>query len=86
MGNEIRRWASAGWGHPALRTVFKWGCRAASTLAAVAVCGGGKCAGGMNPSPTDDSKRDMEVGCGPGMPGPYRTEMGKWGYKKGLRR
>ena len=29
------------------------GRRAASPLAAVAVCGGEKCAGGMNPSPTD---------------------------------
>ena len=28
-------------------------CRAASPLAAVAVCGGGKYPGGMNPSPTD---------------------------------
>ena len=28
-------------------------CRAASPLAAAAVCGGGKCPGGMNPSPTD---------------------------------
>ncbi len=34
--------------------IFKWGCRAASPLAAVAVCGGGKCPGGMNPSPTDE--------------------------------
>ena len=33
---------------------FKWGCRAASPLAAVAVCGGGKFPGGMNPSPTDE--------------------------------
>ena len=37
-----------------LRTDFKWGCRAASPLAAVEVCGGGKCPGGMNPSPTDE--------------------------------
>ena len=37
-----------------LRTDFKWGCRAASPLAAVAVYGGGKYPGGMNPSPTDD--------------------------------
>ena len=29
-------------------------CRAASPLAAVAVYGGGKCPGGMNPSPTDE--------------------------------
>ena len=28
-------------------------CRAASPLAAVAVCDGGKCPGGMNPSPTN---------------------------------
>ena len=28
-------------------------CRAASPLAAVAVCGSGKCPGGMNPSPTN---------------------------------
>ena len=27
--------------------------RAASPLAAVAVCGSGKCPGGMNPSPTN---------------------------------
>ena len=33
---------------------FDVGCRAASPLAAVAVCGGGKYPGGMNPSPTDE--------------------------------
>ena len=49
-------------------------CRAASPLAAVAVCGGGKCPGGMNPSPTmRTSKRDLAQACGPGMPGPYRA-------------
>ena len=33
---------------------FRVMCRAASPLAAVAVCDGGKCPGGMNPSPTDE--------------------------------
>ena len=33
---------------------LSWGCRAASPLAAVAVYGGGKCPGEMNPSPTDE--------------------------------
>ena len=36
-----------------LRTDLMWGCRAASPLAAVAACGGGRRPGGMNPSPTD---------------------------------
>ena len=49
-------------------------CRAASPLAAVAVCGGGKCPGGMNPAPTmRTAKRDLAQACGPGMPGPYRA-------------
>ena len=49
-------------------------CRVASPLAAVAVCGGGKCPGGMNPAPTmRTAKRDWTQACGPGMPGPYRA-------------
>ena len=48
MGRE-----AAGEGTPPYARVFKWGCRAASPLAAVAVCGGGKCPGGINFSPTD---------------------------------
>ena len=49
-------------------------CRAASPLAAVAVCGGGKYPGGMNPVPTmRTAKRDLAQACGPGMPGPYRA-------------
>ena len=43
-----------GEGTPLYAWVFKWGCRAASPLAAVAACGSGKCPGGMNPSPTDE--------------------------------
>ena len=35
----------AGCGHPALRMDFKWGRRAASPLAAVEACGGGKLPG-----------------------------------------
>ena len=38
---------------PQLSSPFRVMRRAASPLAAVAVCGGGKCPGGMNPSPTD---------------------------------
>ena len=48
--------------------------RAASPLAAAAVCGGGRCPGGMNPSPTmQTAKRDLAQARGPGMPGPYRA-------------
>ena len=48
--------------------------RAASPLAAAAVCGGGRCPGGMNPAPTmRTAKRDLAQARGPGMPGPYRA-------------
>ena len=46
-----------GEGTPPYAWIFKWGCRAASLLAAVAVCGGGNCPGGMNPSPTNQPKK-----------------------------
>ena len=37
-----------------------------------AVRDGGRCPGGMNPSPTERTvKRVLTQGCGPGMPGPY---------------
>ena len=39
-GGKVRRG-----GHPALRMNLKWGCRAASPLAAVEACGGGKLPG-----------------------------------------
>jgi len=51
-----------------------WGCRAASPLAAVAVCGGGRVPGRDDSLPYGlNRKRDIAVSCGPGMPGPYRT-------------
>ena len=50
----------------------KWGCRAASPLAAVAVCGGGKVPGRDKSLPYGlNHKRNLTVSCGPGMPGPY---------------
>ena len=56
-----------------------WGCRAASSLAAVAVCGGGRVPGRDEFLPYGlNRKKDMAVSCGPGMPGPYRAAMGKW--------
>ena len=55
-----------------------WGRRAASPLAAVAVCGGGKVCGRDKSLPYElNRKRDIAVSCGPGMPGPYRAAMGK---------
>ena len=39
---------------PQVGSLSRVTCRAASPLAAVAVYGGGKCPGGMNPSPTDE--------------------------------
>ena len=52
----------------------KWGCRAASPLAAVAVCGSGKVPGRDKSLPYGlNHKRDLAVSCGPGMPGPYRA-------------
>ena len=57
---------------------FKWGCRAASPLAAVAVCGSGKVCGRDKSLPYElNRERDLAVSCGPGMPGPYRAAMGK---------
>ena len=50
-----------------------WGCRAASPLAALAVCGGGRVPGRDESLPYGlNRKKDMAVSCGPGMPGPYR--------------
>ena len=50
-----------------------WGCRAASALAAVAVCGGGRVPGRDESLPYGlNYKKDMAVSCGPGMPDPYR--------------
>ena len=55
-----------------------WGCRAASPLAAVAVCGDGRVPGRDESLPYGlNRKKDMAVSCGPGMPGPYRAAMGK---------
>ena len=53
-------------------------CRAASPLAAVAVCGDGKVPGRDEPLPYGlNHKRDLAISCGPGIPGPYRAAMGK---------
>ena len=51
---------------------------AAMAGGALEVCGGGRYTGGMNPSPTGGPlKGGLTVGCGPGMPGPYRLpQMG----------
>ena len=54
-GGRFRR----GEGTPPYARVFKRGRRAASPLAAVAVCDGGKCPGGMNPSPTNQPKKGV---------------------------
>jgi len=55
------------------------GCRAASPLAALAVCGGGRVPGRDKFLPYElNRKRDIAVSCGPGMPGPYRAAMEKW--------
>ena len=57
---------------------FDVGCRAASPLAAVAVCGGRRVPGRDKSLPYGlNRKKDMAVSCGPGMPGPYRAAMGK---------
>ena len=46
-----------------------WGCRAASPLAAVAVCGGGRVPVRDESLPYGlNRKKDMAVSCGPGMP------------------
>ena len=67
----VRPFLCGGWG-------FKWGRRAASPLAAVAVCSGGKACGRDESLPYElNRKRDIPSGCGPGMPGPYRAAMGK---------
>ncbi len=72
-GGGFRR----GEGTPPYARVW-WGCRAASPLAAVAVCGGGKVCGRDKSLPYElNRKRDIAVSCGPGMPGPYRAAMGK---------
>ena len=48
---------------------FDVGCRAASPLAAVAVCAGGRMPGRDESLPYGlNRKRDMAVSCGPGMP------------------
>ena len=53
---------------------FKCGCRAASPLAAVAACGGGKVCGRDESLPYRlNRERDLAISCGPGMPGPYRA-------------
>ena len=71
-GGKFRR----GEGTPPYAWIFKWGRRAASPLAAVAVCGGGKLPGRDESLPLRiDRKRDMAAGCGPGMPGPYGMAM-----------
>ena len=55
-----------------------WGRRAASPLAALAVCGGGRVCGRDESLPHGSNrKKDMAVSCGPGIPGPYRAAMGK---------
>ena len=55
-----------------------WGRRAASPLAALAVCGGGRVPGRDESLPYGlNRERDMPISCGPGMPGPYRAAMGK---------
>ena len=52
--------------------------RAASPLAAVEACGGGKVPGRDESLPYGlNRERDLAVSCGPGMPGPYRAAMGK---------
>ena len=52
---------------------FDVGCRAASPLAAVAVCSGERVPGRDESLPYGlNRKRDMAVSCRPGMPGPYR--------------
>ena len=81
MGRE-----AAGEGTPPYTRVFKWGCRAASPLAAVAVCGGGKVPGRDKSLPYGlNRRRDVAVSCGPGMPGPYRAVMGKRDVAAGWR-
>ena len=73
-GGKFRR----GEGTPPYARVFKRGRRAASPLAAVAVCGGGKVCGRDESLPYGlNHKRDLAISCGPGMPGPYRAAMGK---------
>ena len=58
---------------------LKWGCRAASPLAAVEACGSGKVPGRDESLPYGlNRERDIPSGCGPGMPGPYTGAMGKW--------
>ena len=52
------------------------GWRAASPLAAVAVCGGGRVPGRDESLPYElNRKRDIAVSCGPGMPGPYASTL-----------
>ena len=52
-------------------------CRAASPLAAVAVCGNGRCPGRDESLPyKSTAKRSTAVSCGPGMPGPYKWPEG----------
>ena len=82
-GWEERR---RGEGTPPYARIFKWGCRAASPLAAVAVCGGGKVPGRDESLPYGlNRRRDLAVSCGPGMPGPYRVVMGKRDVAAGWR-
>ena len=54
-------------------------CRAASPLAAVAACGGGKVPGRDESLPYGlNRERDLAVSCGPGMPGPHKQAEGLW--------
>ena len=58
---------------PQVSSLFRVICRAASPLAAVAVCGGGKVPGRDESLPyKSTTKRSTAVSCGPGMPGPYK--------------
>ena len=80
MGDDAR--FRRGEGTPPYARVFKWGRRAASPLAAVEACGGGKLSGRDESLPYELTARgDMASGCRPGVPGPYtgcRWEDGKW--------
>ncbi len=70
-----------GEGTPPYAWIFKWGCRAASPLAAVEVSGGGKVPGRDESLPYGlNRERDLAVGCGPHICGPYR------GTARGIRR
>ena len=62
---------------PQVSSLCRVTCRAASPLAAVAVCGGGEACGRDESLPYGlKHKRDLAVSCGPGMPGPYNQAEG----------